>query len=75
MTPDIWAYAQWGLVVVVICCAWYSYREGHKQGILDGIEGALYELERDKIIKIDDSGNIERYPTDYLKQFKNKKRK
>ena len=48
-------------------CGYYSYREGHKQGLKDGCEHALDNLMDDKIIHIDDRGEIQQWDKYYDK--------
>ena len=51
----------------IALCAYYSYREGHKKGLEDGCEHALDNLMDDKIIHIDEKGNIEQWDKYYDK--------
>jgi hypothetical protein len=65
--------------VIYLCaigiCAYYSYRTGHKQGLEDGCEHALDQLMDDKIIHIDDKGEIEQWDSYYGEQRWNENRK
>jgi len=61
----------WELQCIIVglfgCCAYFSYNRGHKNGVVEGAEYALDELERDKIIKIDDKGEIYQHDKYYNK--------
>ena len=55
-----------GLILLLFgVCAYWSYNRGHKEGLVDGAEACLIELENDKIIKVDDKGEIFQYDRYY----------
>ncbi len=53
------------IVLLFGVCAVYSYWKGHKNGLVDGAEVCLKELEEDKIIKVDEKGEIYQYDRYY----------
>jgi len=61
----------WELQCIILglfaACAYFSYMRGYKNGLTDGAEYALDELERDKIIKVDDKGEIFQHDKYYNK--------
>lgn len=56
---------EWYIIggLFVAACAYFSYRSGHKQGIIDGMENTLVILEHGKYIRTatDGSGQINIY--------------
>ena len=59
----------WELQILIVLlfglCAYFSYIRGHKNGLVDGAECCLQELELDKIIKVDEKGEIYQYDRYY----------
>ena len=53
------------IVLLFGVCAVYSYSKGHKNGVIDGAEHTLAQLEDDKIIKVDEKGEIYQYDRYY----------
>ncbi len=55
-----------GLILLLfVVCAYFSYTRGHKNGLVDGAELTLVQLEDEKIIKVDDKGEIFQYDRYY----------
>ena len=53
------------IVLLFGVCAYWSYNRGYKNGLVDGAEVCLKELEEDKIIKVDEKGEIYQYDRYY----------
>ena len=55
-----------GLILLLFgVCAYFSYMKGHKNGLVDGAEVCLEQLEDEKIIKVDERGEIFQYDRYY----------
>ena len=53
------------IVLLFGVCSVCSYWKGHKNGLVDGAEHTLIQLEDDKIIKVDEKGEIYQYDRYY----------
>ena len=56
---------EWYIIggLFVMACAYFSYRNGYKQGVMEGMESTLVILEHGKYIRTatDSSGQIQIY--------------
>ncbi len=60
MYMEIWQII---LGAFVVACAYFSYRSGHKQGVMDGMDSTLILLEQGRYIRTarDSVGEIQIY--------------
>ena len=58
-------YMEWYIIgtLFIAACAYFSYRSGHKQGVMEGMESTLVILEHGKYIRtaIDGNGQVQIY--------------
>lgn len=49
----------WVMLTFTIACAWHSFRQGQKQGVLDGVDATLAMLSFQRLIELEHGDNGE----------------
>lgn len=49
----------WGMLTFVVVCAWHSFKQGQKQGVLEGVDATLTMLSFQRLIDLEEQPNGE----------------
>lgn len=43
----------WCMALFVLLCAWHNFKQGHKQGLLEGVDVTLAMLDQQNLIELE----------------------